>query len=53
MLCTFKLGPKDVERISEVPNEPHHHEFEELIIGAAGTLEASRSSMLLRVAVTR
>ncbi|HMC96162.1 MAG TPA: hypothetical protein VKG92_00770, partial [Flavobacteriales bacterium] len=39
MVHTFKLGPKDVEQISAAPNEPHHHEFEELIIGAAGTLE--------------
>ena len=39
MVRTFKLGLKDVERINEVPNEPHHHAFEELIIGAAGTLE--------------
>ena len=39
MLRTFKLGPKDLERISAAPNEPHHHAFEELIIGVAGTLE--------------
>ena len=39
MVRAFKLGPEEVERISAAPNEPHHHEFEELIIGTAGTLE--------------
>ncbi len=39
MVRAFKIGPQDVERISGEPNAPHHHEFEELIIGTAGTLE--------------
>lgn len=39
MIRIFKLGPADVEQIDAAPNEPHHHDFEELIIGAAGTLE--------------
>ncbi len=39
MVSLFRIGPADVEQIGETPNEPHHHDFEELIIGAQGTLE--------------
>lgn len=39
MVRLFKIGPADVEQIGAAPNEPHHHDFEELIIGAQGTLE--------------
>ncbi len=39
MVHTFKLGPEDLAHIGAAPNEPHHHDFEELILGAAGTLE--------------
>lgn len=39
MVRAFRLGPDEVERIRSTPNEPHHHDFEELIIGAEGTLE--------------
>ena len=28
-----------MEQIDAAPNEPHHHDFEELIIGVAGTLD--------------
>lgn len=39
MIRIFKLGMDDVEQIDAAPNEPHHHDFEELIIGVAGTLD--------------
>jgi AraC-like DNA-binding protein len=35
----FRLGPAAVEEIKESLNDPHVHEFEELIIGAEGELE--------------
>jgi AraC-like DNA-binding protein len=34
-----KFGAEDAERIAASPNEPHVHEFEELIIGTEGSLE--------------
>ena len=39
MVRAFKVGPEDVERINATVNEPHHHDFEELLLGSAGTLE--------------
>lgn len=39
MIRIFTIGPGDVERIAAEPNDPHHHDFEELIIANAGTLE--------------
>lgn len=39
MIRTFAIGPADVEKIAAEPNDPHHHDFEELIIGREGTLE--------------
>lgn len=35
----FPLTEADVPKIAATPNEPHHHDFEELIIGIAGKLE--------------
>lgn len=34
-----KFGVEDAERIAASPNEPHVHDFEELIIGTEGSLE--------------
>ena len=35
----YKVTVEDAERISESPNEPHDHDYEELIIGMEGELE--------------
>ncbi|UUV22382.1 helix-turn-helix transcriptional regulator [Paenimyroides aestuarii] len=35
----FKVNAEEAQRISEVPNEPHNHNFEELLIGIEGALE--------------
>lgn len=35
----FPLTEADVSKITAAPNEPHHHDFEELIIGIEGRLE--------------
>ncbi len=35
----FKIDVKEAQRISELPNEPHNHNFEELLIGIEGELE--------------
>jgi AraC family transcriptional regulator, transcriptional activator of pobA len=35
----FTLTEADVSKIAAAPNEPHNHDFEELIIGIAGRLE--------------
>lgn len=35
----FKVDAAEAERISEIPNEPHNHDFEELLIGKKGQLE--------------
>lgn len=39
MVRVFRLDEEEVERLATSENEPHHHTFEELIIGAVGTLE--------------
>lgn len=39
MIRIFRIDPAEAERIAAEPNEPHHHDFEELIIGREGTLE--------------
>lgn len=35
----FQVDEAEAERIAGLPNEPHHHDFEELIVGIAGELE--------------
>lgn len=35
----FQVDAADAERINASENEPHHHDFEELIIGTEGQLE--------------
>lgn len=35
----FKVGKADAEKISALPDAPHQHHFEELIIGMEGQLE--------------
>lgn len=35
----FKVDELDTKKISEQPNEPHNHDFEELLIGIEGEVE--------------
>jgi AraC family transcriptional regulator, transcriptional activator of pobA len=35
----FKLGAKEAKEIAAAPDEPHDHDFEELIVGIEGELE--------------
>jgi AraC family transcriptional regulator, transcriptional activator of pobA len=35
----FRVGVKEAELIASQPNEPHHHDYEELLIGMEGSLE--------------
>lgn len=35
----FKVDAEEAQRISKLPNEPHNHNFEELLIGIEGELE--------------
>jgi AraC family transcriptional regulator, transcriptional activator of pobA len=35
----FKISPEEAKKIASEPNEPHFHDFEELIIGMEGQLE--------------
>lgn len=35
----FKIGVKEADEITQSSNDPHHHEFEELLIGMEGSLE--------------
>ncbi len=35
----FKVDAEEAQRIAELPNEPHNHNFEELLIGLEGELE--------------
>ena len=35
----FTISAADAEKIAQAPNNPHHHDFEELIIGIEGRLE--------------
>ncbi|MXN92026.1 helix-turn-helix domain-containing protein [Flavobacterium sp. Sd200] len=35
----YRLTPDEALRIGTQPNNPHHHDYEELIIGLEGTLE--------------
>lgn len=35
----FTITEADVAKIAAAPDEPHHHDFEELIVGIAGRLE--------------
>lgn len=39
MVRVHRVDPAEAQRIEEGVNEPHHHDFEELIIGAEGVLE--------------
>lgn len=36
---TFRVDAAEVARIAEQPNAPHQHDFEELLIGVAGSIE--------------
>lgn len=35
----YRVTVEDAEKIAESPNEPHHHDYEELIVGMEGELE--------------
>jgi AraC-like DNA-binding protein len=35
----FKIDAQDADRVSQAPDEPHNHNFEELLIGIEGALE--------------
>ena len=35
----FKLNKEDAEKIASSPENPHNHDFEELIVGMEGELE--------------
>lgn len=35
----FKVGAEEAKKISELPDNPHNHDFEELLIGIEGQLE--------------
>ncbi len=35
----YNLTPKQAEKIASVPNDPHTHDFEELLVGVEGSLE--------------
>lgn len=35
----YRVSPEEVERIKATENEPHAHDYEELLIGVAGQLE--------------
>jgi AraC family transcriptional regulator, transcriptional activator of pobA len=39
MFKIFSVTPVEAEKIGNMMNEPHHHDFEELIIGVEGQLE--------------
>lgn len=39
LIHIFKLGKKEAKIIAESPDEPHIHDFEELIVGMEGELE--------------
>ncbi|MCU4162646.1 helix-turn-helix domain-containing protein [Carboxylicivirga caseinilyticus] len=39
MFNIFKLGTDDVARIAASENEPHTHDYEELLVGVKGTVE--------------
>lgn len=39
MIRVFRVDHAEAERLANGPNEPHHHDFEELILGVEGTLE--------------
>ena len=39
MFTIFQLGPDDVARIAVSENEPHTHDYEELLVGIKGTVE--------------
>ena len=35
----FRVDPEEVKRIAHLPNEPHSHHYEELLVGIEGALE--------------
>lgn len=39
LINIFEVLPAEAEKISSGPDEPHHHDFEELLIGTEGELE--------------
>ncbi|GGB15651.1 helix-turn-helix domain-containing protein [Puia dinghuensis] len=39
LIKIFTVGPAESEKIAHSVNEPHNHDFEELIVGKAGQLE--------------
>ena len=39
LLKIFRLDTEEAQKISSSPDEPHHHNFEELIIALEGELE--------------
>lgn len=39
LIKIFKVDEAEATKISALPDEPHHHDFEELFIGIAGALE--------------
>lgn len=39
LFTIFKLDQNEAEKINAAPNEPHQHDYEELIIGISGSLE--------------
>ncbi|HRH37210.1 MAG TPA: AraC family transcriptional regulator [Flavobacteriales bacterium] len=39
MVRVFNVDAEEAARLEAGPNEPHHHDYEELIIGIKGTLE--------------
>lgn len=39
LFAIFKLNEDDAERLASSPDEPHNHDFEELIVGIDGEIE--------------
>jgi AraC-like DNA-binding protein len=39
LIHIFKLSKEEAKKIAESPDEPHNHDFEELIVGMEGELE--------------
>lgn len=37
----YLFGVEDAKRVAEEPNEPHVHDYEELLIGLEGQLDRS------------
>lgn len=39
LIKIFEIFPEEAEKITASPDQPHHHDFEELLIGTKGMLE--------------